>query len=56
MALCVFHAGRWVIVRLVLDDSLQFMLPGWRAETTPSGLIMISPRVAAERRQAENGD
>ena len=34
----------------VLDES------GWRAEKTPGGYIMISPRVAAERRRAENGD
>ena len=34
-----------------LDESIPFMLPGWRAETTPGGFNMISPRVAAERRQ-----
>ena len=39
-----------------LDESLVFMLPGWRAESTPGGFIMISPRVAAERRQTENDD
>ena len=36
-----------------LDESFPFMLPGWSAETTPGGFIMISPRVAAERCQAE---
>ena len=39
-----------------LDESFPFMLPGWRAETTPGGFTMISPRVAAERRRTENGD
>ena len=39
-----------------LDESFPFMLPGWRAESTPGGFIMISPRVAAERRRMENGD
>ena len=40
----------------VLDESFPFMLPGWMTETTPGGFIMISPRVAAEHRRAENGD
>ena len=39
-----------------LDDTFPFMLPGWKAEKTPGGYMMISPRVAAERRRAENGD
>ena len=39
-----------------LDESFPFMLPGWRAESTPGGFIMISPRVAAERRRTENCD
>ena len=38
-----------------LDESFPFMLPGWRAELTLGGFIMISPSVAAERRQTENG-
>ena len=38
-----------------LDESFPFMLPGWRAESTPGGFIMISPRMGAERRQTENG-
>ena len=37
-----------------LDESLPFMLPGWRAES--GGFVMISPRVATERRRMENGD
>ena len=40
----------------VLDESFPFMLPGWRAQKTPGGYIMISPRVAADRRRSENGD
>ena len=39
-----------------LDESFPFMLPGWRAETTSGGVMMISPCMAAERRQAKNGD
>ena len=38
------------------NETFPFMLPGWKAEKTPGGYIIISPRVAAERRQAENGD
>ena len=26
-----------------LDESFPFMLPGWRAESTPGGFVMISP-------------
>ena len=29
------------------------MLPGWRAESTPGGFVMISPWVATERRRTE---
>ena len=32
----------------VLDESFPFMLLGWRAEKTPGGYMMISPRVAAD--------
>ena len=39
-----------------LDDLFPFMLPGWKAEKTAGGYAMISPRVAVERRRAENGD
>ena len=39
-----------------LDESFPFMLPGWRTENTPGGFIMIPPRVAMDRRRAENGD
>ena len=35
-----------------LDETFPFMLPGWKAEKTPGGYIMISPRVAAEMRSA----
>ena len=38
-----------------LKDSFPFMQPGWRAEKTPGGFIMIPPRVAMDRRRAENG-
>ena len=33
-----------------LNESFPFMLPGWRAETTPGGFIMILFRVVAECR------
>ena len=39
-----------------LDDTFPFMLPGWKAEKTPGGYVMISPRAAAEHRRAENGN
>ena len=35
-----------------LDDSFPFMLPGWKAEKTPGGYMIISPRAAAEHRRA----
>ena len=38
-----------------LDESFLFMQPGWRAEKTLGGFIMIPPRVAMDRQQAENG-
>ena len=39
-----------------LDETFPFLLPGCTAEQTRGGYIMISPRVAAELRRAENGD
>ena len=39
-----------------LDESFPFMLPGWSAESTSSGFVMISPNEAAKRRRAENED
>ena len=35
-----------------LDELFPFMMPGWRAEKTPGGFIMIPPR----RRRTESGD
>ena len=37
-----------------LDESFPFMQPGWRTEKTLGGFIMIPPRVAMDRRRAEN--
>ena len=37
-------------------DSLPFMQPGWQKEKTPGGFVMIPPRVAMDRRRAENDD
>ena len=39
-----------------LDVSFPFILPGWKAEKTSSGYLMISPKMATDRRQAENED
>ena len=39
-----------------LDELFPSMLPGWRAESTLGGFVMISPSVAAKRRRTENGD
>ena len=39
-----------------LDESFPFMLPGWLAESTPGGFVMISPWVVMECRRTENGD
>ena len=38
-----------------LNDSFRFMQPGWQTEKTPDGFMMIPPRVAMDRRRAENG-
>ena len=37
-----------------LDITFPFILPGWKAEKTSVGYMMISPRRAMDRRQAEN--
>ena len=39
-----------------LDETFPFMLPGWKAEKTQTGFLMISPRMANDRRRAENDD
>ena len=39
-----------------LDVSFPFILPGWKAEKTQTGFLMVSPRMAMERRQAGNED
>ena len=39
-----------------LDITFPFMLPGWRAEKTSIGYMMISPRRAMERNRAENAN
>ena len=33
-----------------LDESFPFMLPRWRAESTPGSYLMISPRMVADHR------
>ena len=38
----------------VLDVTFPFMLPGWKAEKTSNGYVMISPKMATDRRRAEN--
>ena len=39
-----------------LDVSFPFILPGWKAEKTQTGFLMVSPKTAVERRQAGNED
>ena len=51
-----FSCGKAGHSATALDESFPFMLLGWRAEKTPGGFIMISPRVVADSRRAENGD
>ena len=41
-----------------LDDTFPFVLPGWKAEKTPGGYMMISPRAGrsvAERKTGGGG-
>ena len=40
----------------MLDITFLFLLPGWRAEKTSVGYMMISPRRAMDRRQSENAN
>ena len=39
-----------------LDVTFPFILPGWKAEKTPMGYLMISPKMATDRRRVENED
>ena len=39
-----------------LDITFPFLLPGWRAEKTSVGYMMISPRRAMDRCQSENAN
>ena len=39
-----------------LDVTFPFILPGWKAEKTPTGYLMISPKMTTDRRRAENED
>ena len=39
-----------------LDVSFPFILPGWKAVKKPTGFMMISPKMAMDRRRAENED
>ena len=39
-----------------LDVTFPFILPGWKAEKTSTGYLMISPKMAMDRRRAENED
>ena len=38
------------------NESFPFLQPGWQMEETPGSFIMIPPRVAMDRRRAENDD
>ena len=39
-----------------LDVTFPFILPGWKAEKTSTGYLMISPKMVTDRRRAENED
>ena len=39
-----------------LDVTSPFILPGWKAKKTSTGYLMISPKMATDRRRAENED
>ena len=39
-----------------LDVTSPFILPGWKAEKTSTGYLMISPKMATDPRRAENED
>ena len=38
------------------DVTFPFILPGWKAEKTPTGYLTISPKMATDRRRSENED
>ena len=40
----------------MLDLTFPFILPGWKAEKTSTGYLMISPKMVTDRRRAENED
>ena len=40
----------------MLDVTFPFILPGWKAEKTLTGYLMISPKMATDRRRVENTD
>ena len=39
-----------------LDVTFPFILPGWKAEKSSTGYLMISPKMATDHRRAENKD
>ena len=39
-----------------LNVAFPFILPGLKAEKTLTGYLMISPKMASDRRRAENED
>ena len=41
---------------VILDVTFPFILPGWKTEKTQTGFLMISPKMATDRRRAENDD
>ena len=49
-------SGHSATVCPTLDISFPFILPGWRAEKTLTGYMMISPRRVMDRRRAENAN
>ena len=52
----MWENGSWLKPLPTLDVTFPFILPGWKAEKTQTGFLMISPKMATDRRRAENDD
>ena len=51
----MWQGGTWSEPVPGAKGNIPFMLPGWTAEKMGSSYVMISPRMAAERRRTKNG-
>ena len=48
--------GHSVVRCPTLDVTFPFILPGWKAEKTSTGYVMVSPKMATDRGRVENED